>query len=100
MLIPHFAEEDAYAMPPLRLLEPLACNEPLDDAQVQQAIQMAERLRHEYSKMLREHKLMIEALSKLTSAGKEEGKPDHVAFVEALIMHAQNEEQVLSPQRS
>ena len=58
---------------------------------------MAERLRHEYSKMLREHRLMIEALSKLASAGKEEGKPDHVAFVEALIMHAQNEEQVLYP---
>jgi hypothetical protein len=38
MLLPHFAEEGAYAMPPLRLLEPLARNEPLDDAQVQQAI--------------------------------------------------------------
>ena len=34
MLLPHCAEEEAYAMPPLRLPEPLARNEPLDDAQV------------------------------------------------------------------
>jgi hypothetical protein len=84
-------------MPPLGLLEPLARNESLDDAEVQEAIRMAERLGREYSKMLNEHQVMTEALQKLAAAAKDEAKPDHTAFAEALIMHAQNEEQVLYP---
>ena len=47
--------------------------------------------------MLHEHKLLTEALRRLASAAREEGKPDHAAFADALIVHAQNEEQVLYP---
>jgi hypothetical protein len=97
VLLPHFAEEEAYAMPPLGLLEPLANKQPIDSAQSKQAIQMAERLRREYSKMLKEHESVIAALRKLASAAKEENQPEHAAFAEALILHAQNEEQVLYP---
>lgn len=93
----HFEAEEAYAMPPLGLLEPLARNEPLDDAQVAEAIRMADHLRREYSNMLGEHVVLTEALHKLASAANEEGKPNHAAFADALIMHAQNEEQVLCP---
>jgi hypothetical protein len=97
ILLPHFEEEEAYAMPPLGLLVSLARNESLDDATVGQAIEMAQRLRQEYANMLHEHKLLTEALRRLASAAREEGKPDHAAFADALIVHAQNEEQVLYP---
>jgi hypothetical protein len=40
------------------VLEPLSRNEPMDGAQVQEAMRMAERLRHEYSEMLSGHGLM------------------------------------------
>lgn len=93
----HFEQEEAYAMPPLGLLESLAWNEPLDDATVKQAIEMAERLRDEHANMLSEHEALTAALHRLASAAREENKPDHAAFAEALIMHAQNEEQVLYP---
>lgn len=93
----HFEQEEAYAMPPLGLLESLAWNEPLDDATVGQAIKMADRLRDEHANMLGEHKALTAALHRLASAASEESKPDHAAFADALIMHAQHEEQVLYP---
>jgi hypothetical protein len=42
VLGPHFEDEEAYAMPPLGLLGPLARGEPIRDEQVRQAIAMAE----------------------------------------------------------
>ena len=93
----HFQNEDAYAMPPLGLLGPLARNEPVPDEQVRQAIEMADRLRVEYDKMLKEHEALTRALRELAAAAKREGKPEHAAFAEALMAHAQNEEQILYP---
>jgi len=83
--------------PPLGLLESLARNEPVDDIRAGRAIQMADRLRHEYDKMLREHHALTVELRKLAAAAKEEAKPDQARFAEELIVHAQNEEQVLYP---
>jgi hypothetical protein len=97
VLLAHFQEEEAYAMPPLGLLERLARNEPVEEAEARQAIQMAERLRHEYSKMLQEHQAMTVKLHALAAAAKDEAKPDQARFAEELILHARNEEQVLYP---
>jgi hypothetical protein len=97
ILLPHFEEEEAFAMPPLGLLESMARKEPLDQAQVQTAIEMADRLRHDYDKMIKEHEVMTAALHKLATAARDENKPQQAAFAESLIMHAQNEEQVLYP---
>ena len=97
ILLPHFEEEEAYAMPPLGLLKSMARKETLNEAQVEAAIGMAGRLRLEYGKMLKEHKEMTEALHQLAAAAKTEGKPEQSAFAESLILHAQNEEQVLYP---
>jgi hypothetical protein len=69
----------------------------LEDAQVAEAIRMADHLRREYNNMLGEHEVLTDALHKLASAANEEGKPNHAAFADALIMHAQHEEQVLYP---
>lgn len=93
----HFEHEEAYAMPPLGLLESLAWNKPIDEATARKAIEMADRLRAEHANMLREHKELTIALRQLATAAKKENKPEHAAFAEALIMHALNEEQVLYP---
>lgn len=93
----HFQQEEAYAMPPLGLLKPLAWDEHLDDATADKAIHMAERLREEYANMLGEHEALTAALHRLAAAAKEENKPDHAAFADALIVHAQQEEQLLYP---
>jgi hypothetical protein len=97
VLGPHFEEEEAYAMPPLGLLGALARGEPLGDEQVRQAIAMSERLSTEYDEMLREHVQIQAALSALAVAARDEHQADHAAFAEALMMHAENEEQVLYP---
>jgi hypothetical protein len=95
--MPHFEQEEAFAMPPLGLLQPLARKQPVDKALSQQAIEMATRLRAEYDAMLEEHQALTEALRALAAAAREENKPQHAHFAEALIMHAQNEEEILYP---
>ena len=102
VLLPHFDAEDAYAMPPLDLLEPLARGEPVlrDGAptpQVRAAIDMAAKLRAHYDEMLAEHRAIVAALDGLIAAARAENKPEHAHFAEALKLHAQNEEQVLYP---
>jgi hypothetical protein len=97
VLGPHFEEEEAYAMPPLGLLGALARGEPLSDEQARRAIAMSERLRTEYDEMLREHVQIQAALSALAVAARDEHQADHAAFAEALMMHAEGEEQVLYP---
>ena len=97
VLGPHFEEEEAFAMPPLGLLEALAHDKPLTAEQVRSAIEMSDRLRGQYEKMLQEHKQIQEALRALASAAAEEGHTAHAAFAHNLMAHAQNEEQVLYP---
>ncbi len=97
VLLPHFQEEEAYAMPPLGLLKSLADNEPVDETQARQAIQMAERLRHEYGNMLQEHQTLTVELRALAAAARQEAKPDQARFADELVVHAHNEEQVLYP---
>jgi hypothetical protein len=97
VLASHFEQEEAFAMPPLGLLQSLAHKQPLDEADARKAIDMATRLRQEYDAMLKEHQALTEALHALAVAAREEGKPAHAHLAEALIMHAQNEEQILYP---
>ena len=97
VLAPHFEDEEAYAMPPLGLLGPLARGEPLRDEQVRQAIAMAERLRTDYDRMLAEHVQIHSELSALAVAAREEHEEGHATFAEALIRHAESEEELLYP---
>lgn len=97
VLGPHFEDEEAYAMPPLGLLGALARGEPLPDAQVRQAIEMAGRLRSDYDQMLAEHVQIHAALNTLAAAARQDNKPGHAAFAEALMVHAASEEELLYP---
>lgn len=96
-LLPHFEAEEAYAMPPLGLLESIADSQPLSGKQIDEAIKMADQLRTNYEQMLKEHRQIEVALKTLASAARQEHKPEALAFAQALMLHAQNEEQVLYP---
>ncbi|MGH9454846.1 MAG: hemerythrin domain-containing protein, partial [Terriglobia bacterium] len=97
VLLPHFEAEEAYAMPPLGLLEAIAQNQPLSDEQTRETIKMADQLQAHYGQMIQEHQQIQAALKTLASAAREEHKPEALAFAEELMLHAQNEEQILYP---
>lgn len=94
-LRPHFLEEEEYALPPLGLLVPLS--EGQLDPQMADAIPLANWMQVNYKKMLREHEDIVQSLKKLASAARDEDKPEFAEFATDLILHAQNEEQVLYP---
>jgi hypothetical protein len=97
VLTPHFAEEEKYAMPPLGLLEVLAHGQQPTEQQVREALKMSDTLRKNYDRMLDEHRHIAAALQQLAAAAKTEKKPRQAEFAEALMLHAQNEEQILYP---
>ena len=97
VLAPHFEEEEAFAMPPLGLLESMAQGRQPTAEQARAAIEMAHTLRSKYPQMLGEHASIVEALHELEAAAAADGKPQHAELAAALALHAQNEEQVLYP---
>lgn len=97
VLMPHFAEEEEYAMPPLGLLEVLAHGRQPTAQQAREALTMSAELRKNYDRMLAEHRHIADALQRLAAAAKAEKKPRQAEFAETLMLHAQNEEQILYP---
>jgi hypothetical protein len=95
LLDPHFLKEEEYALPPLGLLRELAAGKVT--AEMRGVVAMTDKLKEELPRMLEEHKAIVAALEQLTEAAKREGKNEHIHFAEKLMLHAQNEEQVLYP---
>ena len=95
ILHPHFMKEEEYAMPPLGLLSSIA--EGKITAEMKTVLMMTDRLKAELPEMLKEHKAIISALKNLMDAAKKEKKMEYVSFADKLILHAQNEEEVLYP---
>lgn len=95
LLHAHFVAEEEYAMPPLGLLAPLA-----DDkltSEMGAALTMTDKLKAELPHVLQEHQAIVGALEGLVKAAKAENKPEYAHFAEKLMLHAQNEEEVLYP---
>ncbi len=95
LLHPHFEAEEAYALPPLGLLEALAQGPVAPE--MKEVLPLTDRLRAELPKMLAEHTAIVGALRKLIVAARRARKPEWTRFAEKLILHAQTEEQVLYP---
>ena len=95
VLDPHFERENQIALPPLGLLAPLAAGE--TPAGLQEALAMTDALRKELPRMLEEHKRIRAATEKLRTAAREEKASVHEHFAEALLSHAQTEEEILYP---
>jgi hypothetical protein len=92
----HFKSEEAFAMPPLALLRPVAEGALLPGS-AQAAIAMSDRLKAEWPVMLAGHKAIGEALAVLAVEARVENRPEALRFVDELRMHAQQEEEILYP---
>lgn len=95
ILHPHFVKEEEYALPPLGLLPMIA--EGKVTPEMGSVISMTDRLKSELNQMLEEHKEIVAALKNLTDAAKKGEKTEYAHFAEKLMLHAQNEEEVLYP---
>lgn len=95
LLHTHFVKEEEYALPPLGLLSSLAQGK--ETPEMSKVIAMSNKLKADLPQMLQEHKAIVSALHKLIATAKQENKPEHAQFAEKLILHAQNEEEVLYP---
>ena len=93
----HFKSEEAFAMPPLALLGPLAEGAAVPTSAQAAAVAMSGRLKTDWPRMLHEHKTIHEALSVLAVEARAENQPHVLPFVERLKRHARQEEEVLYP---
>jgi hemerythrin-like domain-containing protein len=95
LLHPHFVKEEAYALPPLGMLPQLA--EGNITPEMDQVLQMTERLKAELPQMLQEHQAIVAALKTLADVAKQEQLTEYARFAEKLLLHARTEEDVLYP---
>jgi hypothetical protein len=95
LLHPHFLREEAFALPPLGLLEHVATGGVT--AAMAEVLPMTRRLKAELPAMLAEHRDILAALHRLVEAAREANLPRYERFAQALIQHALTEEQVLYP---
>jgi hypothetical protein len=95
LLHPHFVREEEFALPPLGLLERLAREGA--SGEMADVLRMTRRLKAELPQMLAEHKQIVGALDKLRAAARDAGRAEVEHFAEALVLHAQAEEQVMYP---
>ena len=95
LLHPHFVREEQFALPPLALLAELARGGVTPD--MAEVLPMTQRLKAELPAMLAEHQQIVGALGKLRAAARASGLAEYERFADALVLHAQTEEQVLYP---
>ena len=92
---PHFLKEEEYATPPLGLLK-LLVKDNLDSS-MEDAIAMSRKLKADLTEMKEEHKQIVNALNDLVNIARKDNSNDVRKFAEKLILHAQNEEEILYP---
>ena len=95
LLHPHMLKEEKYALPPLGMLRAFADGEVPADAE--QVLALTERFRAEYPRMLEEHEVIVAALGELLVAARAEHHAEIADFAQALMRHAELEEQILYP---
>ena len=95
LMTSHFEKEERYALPPLTLLPRLAWGIVSDDMTGMLAV--TKRLKAELPLMLIEHKQIAAALQRFLLEATRLGREDCEACAMALLMHAQQEEEVHYP---
>jgi hypothetical protein len=91
----HFANEEAYALPPLGAVPALAAGKIPPDAEEIRTV--AKQLEAELPQMIREHRVIVAALKRFAGTAHDEGRNDLVQLAIKLKLHAANEEEVLYP---
>jgi Hemerythrin HHE cation binding domain len=97
ILHPHFEREEQIALPPLGLLARLAAGDRVPDAELSEALTMADTLKREMPRMLEEHERIRAAVGNLRKAAAAAGARAQEEFTAELALHAQTEEEVLYP---
>lgn len=95
VLQPHFVREQQIALPELGMLVPLSRNDL--ETNMADVVPLADSLRVELPAMLREHQRIAAAARVLRDAAGRAGMPRYVRFADALLQHAQLEEQITYP---
>jgi iron-sulfur cluster repair protein YtfE (RIC family) len=95
LLQAHFVKEEQFALLPLGLLETLAQGEVHPD--MDEALVLVDRLRHEHGAMVNEHQEIVAALRHLLAAARAADRVEYAEFAEHLIRHLHTEEHVLYP---
>lgn len=93
----HFVREEQIALPPLGLLAPLAAGTRLPDAVLSEALAMADALKSELPRMLKEHEQIRAAVGTLRAAASADKATRYELLADQLALHAQTEEEVLYP---
>ncbi len=92
---PHFVREERVALPPLGALAALARGEPAPAEA--RALALSDTVRAELPGMLAEHRAISTATRRLAEVAHSVHDARAQAFAEAMLLHAQNEEEVLYP---
>lgn len=95
ILHPHFERENELALPVIGIARELAEDRISPD--FPRALELSEKFKTEYEKMLHEHEEIVEALAQLEKAAKRARKPAVIAFARKLKMHAKTEEDLTYP---
>jgi len=95
VLHPHFNRENELALPLIGVARELA--EEKMSADFPKALELFERFKPEYGKMLQEHLEIVKALDELEKAAKKAKKAPVVDFVRKLKLHARTEEDLTYP---
>jgi hypothetical protein len=97
VMTPHMEKEEAFAHPPLGLLEEVSRGSRPSDAEIAEALTMARRLRSDILDMLAEHRMISAAVEELVTAAKAASRVEYAELALRLIHHAEVEERVLYP---
>jgi hypothetical protein len=95
LLEPHLRKEEAFALPPLGLLERLARGD-VQPAMAEVCVH-TEWLKNNFATLLNEHYVITAALEQLLEAARAGQRVEYIEFAERLINHARMEEQVMYP---
>jgi hypothetical protein len=91
----HFVREEQIALPPLGLLAPLARGD--RSRAMRSVLPLTDSLRAELPRMLREHVAIHTATIRLREVARVQRNLPAQRLAEQLILHAQNEEQMMYP---
>lgn len=95
VLHPHFEKENELALPVIGVARELAEGKTSTD--YPKALELHDKFRAEYDKMLQEHVEIVKSLDELEKAAKKAKKSAVVDFAKKLRMHARTEEDLTYP---
>jgi hypothetical protein len=95
LLQPHLEKEEAFALPPLAALAPLARGEVIGDATG--ILESCQRLRRELPMLLQEHQAIVTRLEQLVAASRLSRNDEWARFATKVMCQFRTEEELLYP---